>query len=96
MQDIKARLSQDLADTQWSDIQPHAQRDAVIVVDRSLDMVEVGVALAQDNTTSVQHWIDEQLIQKPTPQQLTTWNEQPDRMFSTLIVQPFVLIRVNS
>ncbi|MGK7943134.1 MAG: DUF2288 family protein, partial [Microcystaceae cyanobacterium] len=49
MQDIKDRLSQDLADTQWRDIEPHAKRDAVIVVHNSLDMVEVGVAFAQDN-----------------------------------------------
>ncbi|MGK7944108.1 MAG: DUF2288 domain-containing protein [Microcystaceae cyanobacterium] len=92
MQDIKDRLSQDLADTQWRDIEPHAKRDAVIVVHNSLDMVEVGVAFAQDNVTSVQHWIDEQLIQKPTPEQLTEWNNQPEIEFSTLIVQPFVLI----
>ncbi len=92
MQDIKDRLSQDLADTQWRDIQPHAKRDAVIVVHHSLDMVAVGVALAQDNVTSVQHWIDEQLIQKPTPDQLTEWNNKPETEFNTLIVQPFVLI----
>jgi hypothetical protein len=95
MQDIKDRLSQDLADTQWRDIQPHAKRDAVIVVHHSLDMVEVGVALAQDNVTSVQHWIDEQLIQKPSPEQLTEWNNQPETEFSTLIVQPFVLITAH-
>ncbi len=95
MQDLKTRLAQDLADSLWSDLQPHAKRDAIIVVDASLDMVEVGLALAQDNVTSVQHWIDEQLIQKPTPQQLHDWNCQPELQFHTLIVQPFVLIKGN-
>jgi hypothetical protein len=31
----------------------------VVIVDPGLDLVEVGVAIAQDNTMAVQRWIDE-------------------------------------
>ncbi|MEM9137693.1 MAG: DUF2288 family protein, partial [Cyanobacteria bacterium P01_F01_bin.42] len=42
---ITAKLSKDLAEIAWNDIKPHAQRDAVIVVNSGLSMVEVGVAI---------------------------------------------------
>jgi hypothetical protein len=97
MSEIKSQLKKDLADVEWSDLVPHAQRDVLIVVNSSLDMLEVGMAIASDQVTLVQNWIGQNLIHKPTPDQLSDWNTTPQRQFSTLIVQPFVLIQlINS
>jgi hypothetical protein len=96
MQDIKAQLAEELANTDWNSLIPHAKRNALIVVHESLDLVDVGVAIANDNVQLVQNWIDEQLIHKPSWDELGTWNTHPDREFSTLIVQPFVLVSAAS
>lgn len=92
---IKTQLIEELANSQWSDIAPHAKRDAVIVVNESLDLVDVGTAIASDNIQLVQRWISEDLIYKPSVEQLSNWNNSPEQQFSTLIVQPFVLISIN-
>jgi len=92
MSNIKAQLREQLAEVGWQDLQPHAKRDALILVDENLDLVEVGYAIANDNAQVVQNWISEQLIQKPTNEQLSNWNGQPEQIFITIIVQPFVLI----
>ncbi|MDJ0725484.1 MAG: DUF2288 domain-containing protein [Prochloraceae cyanobacterium] len=92
MQDIKSQLAEELADIEWSDLVPHAQRDALIVVNESLNLVDVGVAIASDRVNIVQHWIAEGLIQKPSSEQLGAWNVEPNKKFSALIVQPFVLV----
>lgn len=91
MSDIKTQLSEQLADIQWGDLIPHARRDALIIVTDSLNMIEVGEAIAQDNVSLVQEWISQQLIYKPSAEQLMTWNDNPQKTFSALIVQPFVL-----
>ena len=44
---------------------------------------------------AVQHWISEQLIYKPSQEELSDWNGQPGKTFSALIVQPFVLIEAS-
>ncbi|MBZ8181136.1 DUF2288 family protein [Oscillatoria salina IIICB1] len=93
MEDVKTKLAQDLANVEWGVLTPHAKRDAIIVVSKQLNIVDVGAAIAQDDVISVQHWISEQLIQKPDPEQLTSWNTNPSKQFSTLIVQPFVLVQ---
>jgi hypothetical protein len=65
----------------------------LIIVSPSLDIVEVGVAIAQDQTQSVQQWIQQEQLQKPSANQLSLWNAQPSKAFNTLIVQPYVLVQ---
>lgn len=97
MSEIKNQLQQELADVEWHDLIPHAQRDVLIVVNPSLDILDVGMAIASDQVTLVQDWIGQNLIHKPTPDQLSNWNTTLQKQFSTLIVQPFVLIQlINS
>nr|MBX2862649.1 DUF2288 domain-containing protein [Leptolyngbyaceae cyanobacterium MAG.088] len=58
------------------------------------DLVDVGVALTNDNVQSVQRWIGEQLIIKPTQDQLQTWGAMgPSNQLQSLIVQPYVLVQ---
>lgn len=92
MSNLKTELQQQIAKMDWKDLIPHAQRDVLIVVDEKLDLIEVGYAMAEDKSHLVKNWISEQLIQKPTSQQLSLWNSNPDYHFNTIIVQPFVLI----
>lgn len=92
MLDVKTQLIKDLAPMDWETLIPHAKRDAVIVVDGALDLVEVGVAIAEDNASVVQNWLSELLLHKPSQEELNHWNAEPEKQFNTLIVQPFVLV----
>ncbi|WP_373478573.1 DUF2288 domain-containing protein [Geminocystis sp.] len=92
MSDLKTQLKEQIAPMDWQDLVTHAQRDVLIVVDSNLDLIEVGCAIAKDKTSLVQNWISEQLIQKPSPQQLSLWNQNQNYKFNTIIVQPYVLI----
>ena len=96
MAGLKERLEKDVADISWQDLQPHAKRDAIIVVKQELDLPEVAVAIAEDNTASVQDWISQQSIAKPSAEQLTDWNQTPQKRFTALIVQPFVVVKEAS
>lgn len=75
---------------------PHARRDALIVVSPSLDLLDVGVEIVQDNTPQIQTWITQKLIQKPSVDQLTLWNKTPKKRFNAIIVQPFVVVQEQS
>ena len=90
---VRAKLTESLAEVDWQNLTPHAKRDALIVVTSHLDLVEVGVKVASNDVGLIQNWIDEQLIAKPSSQQLAIWNQKPDKQFNTIIVQPFVLVQ---
>ncbi|MEY2911085.1 MAG: hypothetical protein RLZZ184_394 [Cyanobacteriota bacterium] len=42
---------------------------------------------------SVQHWIDEQLLAKPTVDQVGEWNFYRNKRFNALIIEPYVLVK---
>jgi hypothetical protein len=96
MSDLRADLEKNLDEAEWDWLIPHVQRDAVIVVAGGLDLLDVGVAIAGDNIPSVQQWIDEQLIAKPSIQQVGEWNSDRTKRFHALIVEPYVLVQEKS
>jgi len=93
MEDLRTELSESLDEAEWEWLIPHAMRDALVVVAPQLDILDVGVAIANDNVTAVQHWIGEALIAKPSTNQLSDWNSDRAKQFNTLIVQPYVLVQ---
>ena len=48
MGNIHDQLLEELAEVEWSDLIPHAQRDALILVSDSLNLIEVAEAIAGD------------------------------------------------
>ena len=90
---MREKLAPLLGDVFWSDLRPHAARDAVIVVSDSLDLIEVGVAVASNDAAAVGAWIQAGLLTKPTAEDLERWPLTPTARFPSLIVAPFVLIR---
>lgn len=93
MQDLRTELAESLDEAKWEWLIPHVKRDAVVVVASELDLIDVGVAIANDNVTVVQRWISEELITKPSSTQLSDWNGDRAKRFNTLIVQPYVLVQ---
>ncbi|HEY9657750.1 MAG TPA: DUF2288 domain-containing protein [Allocoleopsis sp.] len=93
MDDLRTELAEMLDEAEWDWLIPHAQRDAVVIVAPGLDLLDVGVALASDNVSAVQHWISEQLLIKPSPEQMADWGNDRTRRFNALIVQPYVLVQ---
>ncbi|MGV0028772.1 DUF2288 domain-containing protein [Phormidesmis priestleyi] len=93
MSDLKAELTDSIDQAEWEWLIPHSERDAVILVALGLDLAEVGMAIVNDQTSPVQHWIAEGLLYKPSPQQKADWNLNQSKRFKALIVQPYVLIQ---
>ena len=93
MSDLKSELTESLDEAEWSWLIPHVDREVVIVVAPQLNLVDVGLAIVNDNSTSVQQWIAEGLIYKPSEQQKSDWNAHQDKRFQALIVRPYVLVQ---
>jgi len=77
----------------WEWLSPHAARARVILVAPNLDLVDVGVALTEDNTVLVQSWIEDGWLRHPTAEELSAWNGDNQRQFTSLVVPPFVLAK---
>ena len=84
----------DQVDTaQWQWLRAHNERGGLIVVDMVLELAEVGERVAADDQTAVHSWLASHLISKPTAEQIAAWDAMPDKLFSMLVVSPFVLVQ---
>jgi hypothetical protein len=90
---LRAQIAATLDEAELDWLKPHIQKDAVIIVHNGLDLIEVGLAVATDNTLAVQHWVGEQLLTKPAQADLAAWQAQPHQKFQAIIVQPYVLVQ---
>ena len=52
-QDLKLELAEMVGPAEWRWLSPHASRDAVVLVDQTLELAEVGVALATDDVPTL-------------------------------------------
>jgi len=93
---VKADLAEMVDVALWEWLSPHAARARVILVGANLDLVDVGVALTEDNTQLVQTWIADGWLRHPTAEELSAWNAENQTEFVSLVVPPFVLARIKA
>jgi hypothetical protein len=89
---MRAQIAETKGDVFWSDLTAHVARDAVIIVDEPLDLIDVGMALATNDTAAVEAWIGSGKLQKPSTDDLSRWSIMTNLTFRSVVVQPFVLI----
>ena len=93
MSEARLRFEKDLAEVDWKALRIHLQRDALILVAPQLDLVTVACKVAADATAEVEAWITQQLLQKPSAEQLQSWEAHLDKPFRMLIAAPYILIQ---
>lgn len=93
MKKTREELAVQVDVARWDWLRAHLERGGLIVVNRGLDLVDVGVRIASDDTAAVGDWIQSGLLAKPSAEQISAWDDQADCSFSTLIISPYVLIQ---
>lgn len=89
---MRERIAKTKGEVFWTDLEAHVKRDAVIIADEQLDLVDVGMALATNDTRNVEAWIQGGKLQKPTAEEIARWALATNLTFVSVVVQPYVLI----
>ena len=89
----KEELSLTIDESEWGWLRPHLERGGLVLIDDSLDLAEAAVSIAADDSVTIEKWISAGKIGKPTESQVLQWNGEERKLFSMLIVSPFVLIK---
>jgi hypothetical protein len=76
----------------WDYLRPHFENGALLYVDPSLVLTEVGAAISADNTASVEGWLKSGDLVKPGAPHAEFWAGSSQN-FIALVVSPFVLIQ---
>ena len=91
--ELREKLEKELAEVTWRDVRVHVEKDAVILVDPQLNLVDVAVVVAGDDTDQVGAWIEEGRLAKPNKAQLGFLETHLEKPFRLLIARPFLLVQ---
>ena len=86
------KLAKFMGDVDWGYLKPHFERDCLYFVDASLDLVNVGEAMAGDDSEQVKGWLKSGDLVKIEAIHAFQW-EDGKTQFEALVISPFVLCR---
>ncbi|ALP54712.1 hypothetical protein Tel_03060 [Candidatus Tenderia electrophaga] len=90
--DLRTRLNAETGKLVWPELERHFARGVVIRVDPALDLIDVAVAVAEDDKAKVEAWMQAGRVAHPSMEDARAWVErQPD--FWAVVVAPWVLVQ---
>lgn len=94
-ENLREKFLSEIESADWSMLEQHNQRGAIFIV-KNLDLVDVAIALAKDDTVSVKIWLENGNLAKPTQDLINHWsNNKNQELADFLIVQPYVIIKLK-
>jgi len=89
---LRAKLNLETAQLQWPELERHFARGKVIKVTVGMDLVDVALNVAENNTTMVQAWLADGRIARADMPDAEDWHmRQP--AFWAVVVAPWVLVQ---
>ncbi len=86
----------EIQEANWAMLELHHKREALYLVENSLNLSFAGEIIAQDNVEIVKKWLSTGELRKPKEKEIQTWQAEPAlKMFKFLIVSPYVLIQLK-
>lgn len=86
------KLEKYTGEVDWTYLEKHYAAGALLYVDPSVDIVEVGKAFVRDDAEAVEGWKKKGDLVVPSTPHAMFWEESKAR-FTALVVSPFVLIQ---
>jgi hypothetical protein len=86
------KLEKYTGEVDWNYLRPHFKAGALVYVDSSLSLTEVGHAFSIDDAERVKEWRKSGDLVTPSEPHAVYW-EESGASFRALVVSPFVLIQ---
>ncbi len=91
MPSLRDKLRADIASVDAAALVPHHHRGALFVLAIAEDILEVALAIAEDDATSIEALLADGRLRRPSSAELADWCVDGGLRFQFVILQPFVL-----
>jgi hypothetical protein len=89
---VSERLQQEMAPISFQELQKLFARGVLIVVDRSLGLLDVALAMHEDDAQQLQQWLDMGMVNRAQDEQAQKWVDERAELMA-VTVAPWVLIQ---
>ncbi|HVL75814.1 MAG TPA: DUF2288 domain-containing protein [Noviherbaspirillum sp.] len=89
---LRAKLNGETSRMPWHELQRFFAGGSMIVVDDTLDLVEVALRIARDDKAAVAAWLEQGKIARASDEHARGWTEA-DASLWAVVVKPWVLVQ---
>lgn len=91
-QELRKRLNLETSRLPWREMLRHYAGGNVIGISSDLDLIEVAVCIARDDTAAVRGWMQSNRLAKVSDEQAAAWLEEDADLWA-VVVKPWVLVQ---
>lgn len=91
---LHAKLNMETSQIAWQELLRYFAGGFVIVVDDTLDLVEVAARFSIDDKIAVEQWLNEGKLAKVSDAQAAAWLDA-DALLWAVVARPWVLVQQN-
>lgn len=91
----RTKLNLETSRIAWKDLLRFFASGSVIVVSSQLDLIEVALQIAGDNTAQVAQWMQSGSLSKVPDELARAWLENDEALWAT-VVKPWVLVQQST
>lgn len=95
IQQEKAKIVSETAKITWKELERFYAQGVLILVDDSLDLVEVGFAISSDNSAQVSQWMSDGLLLRDFNDQAIAWEADNSELWS-VVIRPWILVQSSN
>jgi len=92
---LRTRLNLETAQLAWQELMRYFAAGMTIAVSDELDLIEVAVAVANDDKAAVMQWMADGRIARVSDAQASVWLEN-DALLWTVVVKPWILVQLRA
>lgn len=89
---LRTKINGETSRMPWSELQRFFASGSVIAVDERLDLVDVAVRIASDDTAAVTKWMNDHMLGRASDVQAETWLKT-DAVLWAVVVKPWILVQ---
>lgn len=91
-EELRQTLNIESGKCSWKEIQVQFARGMVVVIDPSLDLIDVSEKFVKDDKASIEAWMNENKIWRATDNDAKGW-VKTEPTFWAVVVPPWVLVQ---
>lgn len=92
---LRTKINLETSRMPWTELQRFFASGVVIAVSDDLDLVDVAVSIANDDTAAVKQWMQENRVTRVSDAQAAAWLET-DASLWAVVVKPWILVQLRA
>jgi len=88
----KAKIVGETAIAPWKELERFYAQGILILVDNSLDLIDVSFVISSDDAEQVNQWLQAGLLKRNFDQQAIAWEKNKSDVW-TVVIKPWILVQ---